>query len=84
MSVRSIIMDTMVMVLGGGLSVALNDLGTVPVIGGGGAPLRSRQIDSLDPVSVIEGHLALILQCSLELLSVVEPRVNRRMYCRSI
>jgi len=81
---RSIITVVVAMALGGGLSVVLNALGTVPVISGVGAPLRSRQIDLLDSVFVIEGCLASSLKHSLELLSVIETKVDRRMYCRSI
>jgi len=40
--------------LGGSMAVALNALASVPATGGGGALLRSRPIDSLDAISVID------------------------------
>jgi hypothetical protein len=52
------------------LSVALKALKTIPVTGGGGTLLHSRQVGSLDPVYVIEGRSALSLKRLLELVSV--------------
>ena len=57
------------MVLGGSLSVALKALKTIPVTGGGGTLLHSRQVGSLDPVYVIEGRSASSLKRLLELVS---------------
>jgi len=41
--------------LGGSMVVALNALASVPMTGGGGTPLRSRLVDSLEHLSVIDG-----------------------------
>lgn len=41
--------------LGGSLAVALNALASVPETGSGGALLRSRPIDSLEAISVVDG-----------------------------
>ena len=63
-----------------GLPAASNVLKPIPATSGGGAPLRSRQVGSLVPVSVIEDHLASSLKCSLDPVSVTKTMVDQHMY----
>ena len=77
-------MATVAMVLGGSLSVALNALKTVTVTRGGGTLLCSRQLGSLNPISVIKGRSASSLKRLLELVSITEAWVDRCVYWGSI
>ena len=80
MRVRSITTADVAMVLCGGLSVVLNALKTVPMSGGGGTLLHSRQVGSLNPISVIEGRSASSPKRLLEVVSVTEIQVDRHVY----
>jgi len=42
--------------LGGSMAVALNALAFVPETGGGGVLLRSRPVNSLDAISIIDSR----------------------------
>jgi len=53
---RSPIMLPVTVGLGGSMTVALNALASVPATGGGGTLLRSRLSNSLNALSVIDGH----------------------------
>ena len=62
--------------LGGSMAVASKALASVPATGGGGALLRSRPVDSLDAISIVDGCRYRALVDSHDLVSGFEAMVD--------